>query len=194
MMGWLRARPRVEMPHEPALTVEEALATLLPDVRRWLHRLLGPGADLDDATQDALIELAKALSTFESRSSLRTFAYTIVVRSAYRSLAAQKKRQRETALELVPPPSSELDPESRAMHREALKRLYGCLDRLPVKRRVAFVLCAVEGLTPEEAAQIEGTSAVTMRSRVFHARREIERRLAHDPYVSRLIASREEVP
>lgn len=172
--------------------LQEALAELLPDVRRWLHRILGPTGALDDATQDTLIELAGALRRFEGRSSLRTLAYRVTVRHAYRRLAKQRRRrERERSLELVPPPPDRIDPESQAMHREALARLYRCLERLPDKRRTAFVLCAIEGLSAPEAARLEDTNAVTMRSRLLHARREIERRLSHDPYVARLLEGRD---
>lgn len=171
--------------------LHDALAELLPDVRRWLHRALGPGAPLDDVTQDVLIELARALRTFEGRSSLRTLAYRVTVRHGYRGLAKHRqRRERERPLELLPPPPDRIDPESRAMHREALARLYRCLERMPEKRRRAFVLCAIEGLTPQEAAELEGTKPVTMRSRLHHARQEVERRLSGDPYVSRLLEGR----
>jgi RNA polymerase sigma-70 factor (ECF subfamily) len=167
---------------DPA-ALEQVLRELLPRIRTWLYRLLGPRSDIDDATQDALSELASALPRFEGRASFATLAHRITVRVAYRYFGT---RQRDGALSLVAPPPDEIDPESRAMHREALARLYRCLDRMPKKRRVAFVLCCVEGLSPQEAAEITGVSAVTMRSRLMHARSDVLRRLAGDPYVSAL--------
>ncbi len=169
--------------------VEEVLAELMPGVRRLLHRLLGPRADLDDAVQDALFAIADALPRYEGRASLETFARKIALRVAYRYF---RRAPRETSIELVPPPPDTIDPESRAMSREALRRLYRCLDKLPKKRRVAFVLCAIEGLSPLEAAMVVGTRASAMRSRLMHARREVARMLSADPYVSALLG--EEVP
>jgi RNA polymerase sigma factor (sigma-70 family) len=167
-----------------AAALSALLTELLPRVRAWLHRLLGPRADLDDATQEALTELALALPRFHGESALSTYAHTITVRTAYRFFG---KGGGETPLELVPLAAEELDPESRAMAREALRRLYRALRRLPANRRVAFVLCAIEGMTPAQAAEVEGTSAGAMRSRLMHARDELERLLAHDPYVGALV-------
>jgi RNA polymerase sigma factor (sigma-70 family) len=164
-------------------TVAEVLGELLPQMRALLHRLLGPGADVDDALQDALTELALALRRFEGRSSLATFAHRIAVRTAYRYFG----RRRTTPLEAVPPPCDEIDPESRAMARQALRRLYEVLATLPDYRRVAFVLCAVEGMAPSEAAQLEGVSATAMRSRLTHARADVARLLGDDPYVGALL-------
>lgn len=165
--------------------LEVALRTLMPHVRRWLHRLLGPRPDLDDATQDALLALATALPRFRGDAKLTTFAHRITLRTAYRYF---RQRERDTQLTVVPPPADTIDPESRAMDREALRRLYRCLERLPRKRRVAFVLCCIEGFTPAEAAQIAGTTSLAMRSRLSHARAEVARRLDADPYIAALAA------
>ena len=178
----MKEQPRRGVPTDPA-ALSALLAELLPRVRAWLHRLLGPRADLDDATQEALTALALALPRFAGDSALSTYAHKITVRTAYRFF----DRGVETSLELVPPPAEDLDPESRAMAREALRRLYRGLRRLRPNRQVAFVLCAIEGMTPSEAAEIEGVSAMAMRSRLKHARAELERLLAHDPYVGALV-------
>jgi RNA polymerase sigma-70 factor (ECF subfamily) len=162
----------------------ETLRALLPHVRRWLYRLLGRSPDLDDATQDALAEIAGFLPRFEGRSKLETAAHQITVRVAYRYFS----RNRDVSLEVVP----ELvdvgaGTESRMMAREALARLHRCLNRLPAKRRIAFVLCAIDGLTPREAAVVAGTTALAMRCRLSYARREIARMLKGDPYLARWI-------
>lgn len=161
--------------------LDAVLRLLIPRVRTWLYHLLGPRADLDEATQEALFELVRSIPRFEGRSKLTTYAHRICVRVAYRHFS-----RRHVPLELVAPPLDEVDPESRAMGREALRRLYRALEQLPEKRRVAFVLCAVEGLTPGEAARVQGVSGLAMRSRLFHARRQLLERLGDDPYVAAL--------
>jgi RNA polymerase sigma-70 factor (ECF subfamily) len=155
--------------------IERTLHALLPRVRRWLFRQLGPRADLDDATQDALIEIVRALPKFEGRGSLAGMAHTISVRVAYRYFG----RRADSTLEAVEL-TDEVDPEMRVAGREALAKLYRCLERLPEKRRVAFVLCTIDGLSPAEAAKMEGITALAMRSRLLHAREELGRWLKTD--------------
>lgn len=171
---------------DPAV-IEQVLIELLPKVRRWLYRLLGPRNEFDDAVQDALTEISRALPKFEGRSSLSTLAHKITVRVAYQYYGRRRRSKETAALELVPPPPDEIDPESRAMGREALQSLYRCLEKLPKKRRTAFVLCAVEGLSPTEAAGVVGSSATAMRSRLMRARDELARMLSGDPYVAGLM-------
>jgi len=169
--------------------VRDALCELLPHVRRWLLHLLGRTPDLDDATQEVLVELAKFLPRFEGRARLSTIAHTITVRTAYRYYRAADT----VALESIPEPADrDGSPDDRMMAREALARLQRCLRKLPAKRRSAFVLCAIEGLSPSEAAVVAGTSALAMRCRLLWARREIARMLHGDPYVAAWLPAHEE--
>ena len=157
----------------------ETLRTLLPHVRRWLVRLLGHSPDLDDATQDALTEIARFLPRFEGRSKLSTAAHRITVRVAYRYYRrAPESVPLDDDLPMVD------DVEGRVAARNALARLQRCLQRLPPKRRIAFVLCAIEGMTPTEAADVADTTALAMRCRLLMARRELTRMLANDPYLA----------
>ncbi|MFT3697928.1 MAG: RNA polymerase sigma factor [Kofleriaceae bacterium] len=160
-----------------------ALEELAPKVRAWLYRLLGRSPDLDDATQEALVAIARFLPKFEGRSSLATAAHQITVRVAYRYFNVSPT----SSLELVPELEHPEDLESQMMAREALARLHRCLERIPAKRRIAFVLCAIEGMSPTEAAVVAKTTALAMRCRLLYARREVARMLAHDPYLARWI-------
>lgn len=160
-----------------AVALEALLVELLPFVRKKLLRLLGPTADHEDATQDALIELAESLPRFEGRSKLTTFAHRIVVRVAYRHYG---KRRGFAEFDDSFADESSDSPEQTAIHREALARLHRVLAKLPEKRRVAFVLCEIEGMDPSEAAEVADTSALAMRTRLFHARSEVRRMLGVD--------------
>ena len=165
---------------DEAQALESVLRSLAPDVRRWVARHLGPGPDLDDATQEALIELADALGRFEGRSKLSTYAHRIAARVAYRH--AKKHRRRGSIIALVdaPPASSEPTPEAIALGREGISRLYAALDRLPKDRREAFLLCDVEHLSHQEAADVAGVKLETLRKRLQRARTDLRKRLEHD--------------
>lgn len=159
------------------LDLEATLTELVPVVRKWMWRLLGPSQAYDDAVQDALVELARALPRFEGRSSVTTFAHPVVVRTAYRYMRA---RGAPSDADIDRLPSAD-DPERRAVQRQQLERLHRVLGQLPEKQRVAFVLCAVERLPHAEAARIEGVSLETLRARLKRARAELARRLKADP-------------
>ena len=173
-----------------SVSLEQALTELAPHVRACVYRYVGPRADADDIVQEALIEVASALARFRGESSLKTYAIRISLRVATRHLRSARRRE-QPGLHAVPAAADTRTPESLAAHRESLRRLYRCLDRLSPKRRTAFVLCAVERLSHAEAAEIEGTSVETMRARLKRARAELGRLLRADPHLSQLL-SREE--
>ena len=194
-------RPRVErlaarLRAADAVLVERVMRELWPGVRRLAFRLLGPRPELDDAVQDAMSEIASSLHRFEGRSSLTTLAHSITVRTVYRYY---RKRgaidARLVALEdAAGQPQERLaeSPEERALTRELVARVHGCLARLGEQRRTAWVLCVVEGLTPTEAAELEGCSALAMRSRLFHARADMTREMRRDELLAARMDSRSE--
>lgn len=157
--------------------VDRVLRELLPEVRRWMLRQLGPRPDLDDAVQDSLSAIASALHRFEGRSSLATLAHRITLRTSYRYY------QKPRAVGWVEPESGD-DPEARVGARRALARLHRALGHLPERRRAAFVLCAVEGLDPAEAAELLGVSSNAMRSLLCRARQQLEALLDGDDELS----------
>lgn len=165
-------------------TLEDRIAALVPKADRWIARELGPDQDREDVLQDALTAVALAADAFDSRSHFDTYAYRIVIRVARRHRRRSARLHR--ILKVAPPPVDHVNPESAAMDRQALRSLYRCLERLSERRRRAFILCCVEGLTPTEAGELEGTSATNIRSRVRHARLELARLLSHDAYLCEL--------
>lgn len=162
-----------------AAITEAVLAELLPQVRRWVYRRLGPDMALDDVAQEALTEIARALPAFEGHCSLTTYTYRICTRVIARHL--RRRLWRRDALAAAPVDgefdADARDPERTAIDREALRAVLACLSRLPAKRRETFILCELEGCSPQEAAELLGTTPSAVRSLLMHARRELDRRL-----------------
>lgn len=156
--------------------LERVLRELVPEVRQWMLRHLGPREDVEDAAQDALSEIASALHRFEGRSSIATLAYRITIRMSYRYY----RRERPAVLHVDVHVADSRDPEQRVAARRALSRLHEALSQLPDRGRAAFVLCAVEGLDPAEAAKVLELSPNAMRSLLCRARQQLEVILADD--------------
>lgn len=174
MVSRLRAR-------DDAL-LNRVLKELFPEVRRWMYKQLGSHRDIEDAVQDALSEIAGALHRFEGRSSLATLARRITVRTSYRYYRGNDKHQAVQLREVEPVGGNV---EAQVAARKALARLHDALQSLPDRRRSAFVLCAIEGLTPTEAASVLGVSPNAMRSLLCRARQQMEEILADDDELGR---------
>ncbi|MBW2465587.1 MAG: sigma-70 family RNA polymerase sigma factor, partial [Deltaproteobacteria bacterium] len=122
-------------------STQEQLVELVPSVRRWIYRLMGPGPDFDDTVQEALVEVARALPRFEGRSKLSTYAHPIVQRAGYKAIARRKKHREEhqdDASAILDRTAGTDDPEDQVHRRQQLARLHRVLDQLPEAQRGAF--------------------------------------------------------
>ena len=143
-------------------------------VRTHLTRLLGPVADRDDLVQHIFVALHRALPSFRGDSALGTFLHRITVNAATDHLRSRRRHAPAA------PGNTEVtdDRETSAGHGQAaarhdLERLWRLLDRLSAKKRIAFVLVAVEQRSAAEAGALVGATEDAVKQRVLAARREL---------------------
>ena len=146
-----------------------------PQVFARLTRLIGPGPEREDVMQQVFLELYRALDGYRAEAPFAAFVHGITVRVGYDHLRRRVRARRmslreEDVAELVAPGGS---PETKARERQELLLAFQQLDALKPKKRVAFVLHVVEGLSLEEMARLLGTDARTLGQRVAYARREL---------------------
>jgi RNA polymerase sigma-70 factor (ECF subfamily) len=153
-----------------------------PRVTRLLLRILGPRQDLDDQVQTVFLELCRALPRFRGESTLATFVGGITVQVARRARTPNAHDRRRTALS-GEPPSMQPGPDAAASDAERMRRLRVALGKIKPNKRIAFALWALDGMPPEEIAQVMGASLSATRSRIFHAQRELRALAARDPWL-----------
>jgi RNA polymerase sigma-70 factor, ECF subfamily len=152
------------------------------DVARLVYRMIGPRSDLEDVIQEIFVQVYKSLKDFRGQSKFSTWLHRVTVnvvlmhRRALRSRPVLVEEHAEVAV-----PSDELSPDEDVARRERMRAFARLLGRLAEKKRVVFVLHELEGLPPGEIAQIVGAPVLTVRTRLFYARREIEAMLAEEP-------------
>jgi RNA polymerase sigma-70 factor (ECF subfamily) len=149
-------------------------------VRTRITRLVGPVAERDDLVQKVFIALHRGLPAYRSEAKLSTYLHRIAVNAAYDHLRGrQRAAQNEGPLDaaaLVEQLGPALDDQVAA--RADLARLLALLDQLSPKKRIAFVLVAVEGCSLAEAAELIGDREGAVKQRALYARRELLARLA----------------
>jgi RNA polymerase sigma-70 factor (ECF subfamily) len=149
-------------------------------VYRRLTRILGPIPEREDLTQDVFLAVHRGLPRFRGDAELATLIHRIAINRAYDHLRRQSRR-RITLVEgwwlddLVGPATS---PELHAAAREDLVRVLTCLARIKPRKRVAFLLRVVEGLSFEHIGQLVDATPETVAKRVQHGQRELDALLA----------------
>jgi len=85
-------------------------------------------------------------------------------------------------------PDRGLMPDEDASRHQRLAAFRRVLERLPEKKRTVFVLHELEGLPPLEIASIVDAPVLTVRTRLFYARREICELMREEPTLASLAA------
>ena len=151
-----------------------------------LFRVLGDRTDLDDSIQEVFVIAFRGLDSFRGDARLSTWLYRICVNVALGRIRSRTRR---------PPPIGGIDldqgasssladrPETpdRAFERaEDHARVYRALDKLPPKKRIVLYLHEIEGLDLKDIAYLVDSNPVTVRTRLFYARREFYKLITED--------------
>lgn len=159
------------------------------DVARLAQRMLGRTTDLEDILQEVFLQVHRSIRDFRHGARFSTWLYRVTINVVLMHRRAAKSRpvfgeapESLVAVDATPFADEQLERQRRA---HAFHRL---LDRLSDKKRVVFVLHELEGLAPAEIAKVVGAPVLTVRTRLFYARRELLTLLADEPTLAGLAA------
>lgn len=145
------------------------------DVRRAVLRTLGAMSDVDDVVHATFLALPKIAASFvEGDGSCRAWLSGVAVNTALRHRRSASRFVRMlSSFATTQAHASSRDPEREASSRGDLRVLEGALARLAPKKRAAFVLVEMEGLSTEQTATALDIPVATVRTRLFHAKNEL---------------------
>ncbi len=143
-------------------------------VYRVVYRLLRIQEDVDDAVQQTFIEVYKSLPGYEGKSKFTTWLYRIAVNVSIQHL---RKRRSDTISDFDPEILPSETNKDNLEHWELHKQIETALDAIPIKKRVVVVLHDIEERTMEEIAAILNIPLGTVKSRLFHGRDEMRKKL-----------------
>lgn len=157
-------------------------------VRRFQRKIysLAFGITLDaeesrDIVQDVFFQVYRSILDFRGDASLSTWLYRITVnrclnwkRRWFRRLQWVRKPEGDSRKNGNDDVASELpSPEKRVANAQTRQLIDQALNKLSDQARTVFVLRELEDLSYEEIAYATGIKLGTVRSRLFHARRQL---------------------
>jgi len=152
------------------------------DVTRLLSRMVGRHADLEDLLQEVFVQVHRSIKNFRAESRLSTWIYRVAVNVALMHRRAAKSRPLLVATPYEPMLLDESSPPDEELsRRRRIEALYRLLDRVSDKKRVVYVLHELEGMSPNEISKVVGAPVLTVRTRLFYARREVLAMLREEP-------------
>jgi RNA polymerase sigma-70 factor (ECF subfamily) len=152
--------------------LEKLLTSHQPRLWAVCRRLTGSDADADDAAQEALISIVRALPRFDGRSRFGTWTYRIAVNASLDELR-RRRRRAEPGLPgdgddrgRPEPVATTAAPEDAALTAD----VDAALRRLPPEFRAPVVLRDLCGLDYAEIAEVLELPPGTVRSRISRGR------------------------
>jgi RNA polymerase sigma-70 factor (ECF subfamily) len=167
---------------------QELLAYVWPTLTRVAAGVLGARhAELDDAVQQSMIALVRALPAFRGECHPAGYASRITLRVALRvrrnfkrdAVRREQLEQLGTAEDSAPSTIDTLGSRRRELLRELL-------EDLPEEQAEALTLRVVMGWSLEEVARASGAPVNTVRSRVRLAKEALRARIDAQPALAEL--------
>jgi RNA polymerase sigma-70 factor (ECF subfamily) len=162
----------------------------------YCYRMLGTAHDAEDLVQETFLRAWRAWERYdETRSSLRTWLYRIATNTCLTALEVRGRRplpaglvaasdplgplvRGEDVAWLQPLPDSLLDagdPARAVIDRSSLRLAFAAaLQHLSARQRGALILRDVLGFAAAEAAEILGTTVVSVNSSLQRARTRVK--------------------
>jgi len=180
---------------------EATFAALLDTWSRGMLRVarsyVGTREIAEEVVQDTWLAVIGAIDDFEGRSSLKTWIFRILVNTAKKRGARERRTvpwssafepgrgpaPEEPPTTLGAPradgnePLSRIVPEGEVLASEARERIWQALAELPVRQRSVIILRDVEGCTSAEVCEILEISPANQRVLLHRARTAVRSRL-----------------
>lgn len=147
----------------------------MPAAYGLARRILRNDAEAEDVTQEAFLRAWKALPDWQPRARFSTWLYRVTL-----NLCRDRLRKRgETAM--AEPPEREdvaLRPDEALDQSQRVRAIETAMNALPERQRAALHLCAMDGRTNIEAAEIMQISVEALESLLARARRTLRQRIS----------------
>ena len=159
-------------------------------VHATLYRILGSNREIEDLVQETFLEVFRSLHRYRGEARLGTWISRICSRVAFAFLSKRKPRSADIS-EIPEIGSGQQGSDEITVAREATRRLYAALAKIDPKQRIAFALHVIDGRSMREVAEITEASLVATKSRVWRARREVEKYAKRDPFLASYLQEQE---
>ena len=171
---------------------EQLVARYQNRIMGFVARMLNDREEAEDVTQEVFIKAYRSLDSFRGASSFSTWLYRIAQNLCI-DRARKRKRSPQQAYSLDEPidkdedrggreiPDLSAEPSLGVEREESRRQVRSTVAQMPEKLRSVLVMCDIQGMAYEDIARVLECPIGTVKSRLFHARADLARRLR--PYV-----------
>ncbi len=179
--GAADARTDAELLQSIAAGSKAALADFYDRHQARIHAFamkhLGSSVDAADVVHEVMLQVWRSADRFQGRSRPLTWVLGIAYHKIGDRLRRMATRRDEALSEDIPDERGDGPADATAGERNA-RHIQHCIDKLPSDQRQVIHLAFYEDLSQVEIARVLDCPEGTVKSRMYHARRQLKRCLA----------------
>ena len=154
----------------------------LDSLYRVALRLARDASQAEDLTQDTMLKALRSFELYQRGTNIRAWLFTILRHTFFSQYRRRRHRADLAEAEVVDdfslyPAVQDVDPEGRFFDQIVDDTVLRAIDGLPDEFRETLVLSDAEGLSYDEIAVITAVPVGTVKSRLFRARKALQRQL-----------------
>ena len=141
--------------------------------------------NISDLTQEALLRVAKNISSLKNPKHFKSWLNTIITNLFYDELRKSAQKPDTISIEdtecensdfniLSLIPDKKCKPHEKCISNELEKIIKEAIQKLPEQFRIVIVLRELQGLSYEEIAKLTSSSVGTVKSRIARARCKLQ--------------------
>lgn len=156
-----------------------------PALLAYLERMLRERAEAEDVLQETYLRIFQGRGQYTGRGRFRSWLFTVATRIAYDRRRAQRRHDELSSAVLDATWRPAEEPGHAVDHRDLLDVVESALSDLPPAYAQAFFLRIHEDHSYREMSAICGEPEGTLRSRVHHAMKRVQRIVGESGFTPR---------
>ena len=153
------------------------------EIKRFIYTYVKNNADTDDITQEVFVTVFQKLDTFQGKSTLKSWIYSIAANKCKDHLRSWTYRNRKLKEKMIQ--SKELSeqknttPELFSIQQSDSNEMISQILKLPVHYREVIILFYFKEMSTKEIAEVLNIFEGTVRTRLNRAREKLKRMMEH---------------
>jgi RNA polymerase sigma factor (sigma-70 family) len=180
----------IDSPYEKDISIlqlrpQEAIEVVMDrygdEIKRFIYTYLHNTADTDDVTQEVFITIYRKLNTYQGKSSLRSWIYSIAINKCKDHLKSFHQRSKRLRDKLTQSSANNempaFTPENHVIQTNESTQLLMQVLALPIKYREIIVLYYFKDFSTTEISRMLKMSEATVRTRLKRGREKLKENL-----------------
>ncbi|MBP1081832.1 MULTISPECIES: sigma-70 family RNA polymerase sigma factor [Bacillus] len=156
-------------------TIEKLMDEHGTSIKRLIFTYVKHWETASDLTQDVFLTVFEKLDTFQGRSSLKTWVFSIAINKSKDYLKSWHFNH--ILLHKISNKDTNKTPEEEIMSQHDRKELYNNILTLPPKYRELIFLHYYNDMTVKEISEVTGLPAATIKTRLYRGKEKLKKKL-----------------